>query len=336
MIHSAPCPRAVSAALTFAAGLALSQAGCAPGALGRLPPREAAELEQRSLSLLLRAAQTDLGEAQAHAIEALVEVAPREGVPIFRDALRSSVPLIRYAGCMALGAARDEAALPELRRLLGDSDRRVRLAAAHAVCRCGDERAARLLVDALNDHPDETVRSDAAYLIGRIGDKRALKRLRLAERREKSNRVLTHIYAAMALLGDDEGLRNLINAAQGDTVSRLIALQSLGEVADGAAADVLRFRVRDENDYLQTRLIAARGLGRLGSDAGQALALQALNHREENDVETLRVRENAALALGAIGRADALGPLRSMAEGEPDPRLQVAACYALLQIVRER
>ena len=42
---------------------------------------------------------------------------------------------------------------------------------------------------------------------------------------------------------------------------------------------------------------------------------------------------NAALALGAIGDRRALATLRRLAEVDADPRVQVAACWAILQVL---
>jgi HEAT repeat protein len=45
------------------------------------------------------------------------------------------------------------------------------------------------------------------------------------------------------------------------------------------------------------------------------------------------VRTNAALLLGEIGDPRALPRLRDLAENSEDPRLQVAAAYAICRIV---
>lgn len=313
--------------------LVISVSGCVmPGA--GMTYQEQEQTKQRALSLLLRAAESGDGVTRSNAIEALVDINPGAGLAIFRQALDADVIVVRYAGCVALGQTRERGAAALLRKKLDDPDARVRLAAAFALCRIGDTRPARLLVDTLNTNPDENLRADAAYLIGKIGDVRAAKRLRLAASREKSNKALVHIYTAMALLKDPQGLSELINASQGDTVSRLIALQGLSEAAHTNGAEALLYRLKDESDYLQTRLIAARGLGRLGRRDGFNLAFESLRHRDDNPTEMMSVRVNAALALGAIGDARALGALRELAETESDPQVQVAACYAICKILK--
>jgi HEAT repeat protein len=92
---------------------------------------------------------------------------------------------------------------------------------------------------------------------------------------------------------------------------------------------------------LETRLAAARGLGELGSDEGFDLALRALVvnrplRADPNDPEAdqiLRVKQMAAAALGAIGRVDALRALARLMDTDPDPRVQVSAAKAILEIL---
>jgi HEAT repeat protein len=286
------------------------------------------------MTLLVRAAQSESPALRANAIEALTHVAPDKSLPIFRAAVASEALLVRYAGCVALGEVRDAVSLRAIRRLLDDPDARVRLAAAFAACRCGDVNPGRVLVQTLNDHPDEKLRADAAYLIGKLGEPRATTRLRLARGREKSNHVLLHILTALAMLGDEDSLDALIYYTQSDVNSRLIALQSLIELKPERARQALLRLLDDESYYLQARLLAARALGELGADDGYKLAVEALTRTASNQNETMQIRVNAALALGAIGQPRALARLERLAESENDPRIQVAACYAICRIVR--
>jgi HEAT repeat protein len=316
------------------AGL-LPSGGC-QGTTVRLTAQQQVRLGQRAMMLLAHAAQSDLNAvARANAIEALVDLAPEENLPIFRAAVASDVPLVRYAGCVALGEARDVTSLKGIQRLRNDPDARIRLAAAFAAYRCGDMNAGRELVATLNDHPDEKVRADAAYLIGELGEPKALKRLRIALGRESSGYVVVHIESAMAKLGDEDRLDKLVRyALKSDAVTVLLALQTLVELAEAETRGTLEYRLHSEADYLQTRLIAARGLGRLGVNEGYDLARASLTQSGQDDNETMQIRANAALALGAIGEPRALWALQRLVESENDPRTQVAACYAICQIFK--
>lgn len=311
--------------------------GCeAPGR--RLPPDVEVALETRSLDLLSRAAESELDVLRANAMEALVKVDPEMGRPHFRAALEVTTPLVRYAGCIACGDVRDRNSLPILRRLLDEPDARVRLAAAYAVYRCGDTGAGRILLDNMNDNPDEKMRAEAAYLIGKLGDRKAIRALQKAETQETSSYVVVHIQTALAFLGEMRMVDRLIEyMLKSDSVTRLLALQGLVELRDDRARRALAYRVTDNSDYLETRLLAARGLGRLGDPSGYRLAYASLSYRaqgKQDENDQMRVRVNAALALGAIADRKALGALRDLAESESDERVQVAAAMAILQIVR--
>jgi HEAT repeat protein len=289
------------------------------------------------MALLLRAAQSDDGLVRANAIEALVKLAPQENLPIFREAVTDPAPLVRFAGCVAMGQARDTASLRALKRLTdADPDPRVRLAAAFAANRCGDENSGRLLATTLSDHPDEKLRADAAYLIGELDEPKALRRLKLAVAREESGYVVVQIEAALAKLGDRASLDRLVQyTLKSDSVTVLLALQALVELADPTTRKALEYRLHGDVDYyLQTRLIAAHALGALGNDAGYDLARESLTFNARDSNETMQIRSNAALALGAIGQPRALPGLERLAETDNDPRTQVAACYAICQICR--
>jgi HEAT repeat protein len=315
--------------------------GCQNANVSITPAATTPALRQRATQLLLRAAQSDDCELACNAIEALVQVAPQQGLPYFRAALRSEYPLVRFAGLTALGTLRDTVSRSEIRSRLNDSSQLVRLAAAFAAYRCGEKQHAQALVTALQDHPDENVRAEAAHLIGLLDEPRALARLRAAEHvgsNERSNRVLIQIYTSMSRLGDQQALYKLIDYySQGDAACRILALQGLAELGAPEAREALELRMSPDEDYLINRLIAARGLGKLGSKAGYDLALTSASYSAENPQdpeEGIRIRANAALALGAMGDARALTVLRKLAESEDDSRVQVAACYAICQIVK--
>lgn len=324
--------------LAAAAWLALT--GCVDQTV-RLHPGEQIELRRRAESLLLRAAQSSDPEVATNAIEALVQVAPRDGLSRFREALRSDVPMLRFAGCLACGEVRDRAAGEAIRRLLDDPNPRVRLGAAYAAYRLGDLNQAAILARTLSENPDEGLRADAAWLIGRLQEPAAAKRLRYALREkinEKSSKVTVQTFAALAACGDDAALDRVIAFVQGDPISRLLALQCLSELGHERGREALTYVLRDPEEYLEARLLAARGLGRLRSNLGFKLAMDSTRFTSsdrEDPEQTSRVRRLAAMALGDIGDPAALEALRNLAENATDPRIQVAASYAICRIVTD-
>lgn len=309
--------------------------GCGPrGAI--LPTEQERQVEGRTLDLLVRAAQSDVDVVAANAMEALVQVAPDSGSAAFRSGLDSPDAIVRYAACVSIGDSRDRGSAGAVRRRLEDADPRVRLGAAYALCRTGEMRwGGPVLAGALVDHSDERMRAEAAYLIGKVGDKNALKRLRAAQKREESAYAVAFIEAAMAALGDDKMIDRMIQyTLKSDSVTRLLALQALIEIADPRGRRALLYRLNDETDHRETRLLAARALGRIGDRSGYDYALDSLSKSASDLNDQMRIRANAALALGAIRERRAIPALQRVAESDGDERVQVAACYAILEIIR--
>jgi len=331
------------ASLLSVVGLALPACNN-PAPTVTVGPQERLDLENRACDLLLRAAGSESPEVACNAIEALVRVAPRAGLPQFRKAVQSSSPLVRYAGLAALGELRDRSALQLILPAVKDESAHVRLAAAFAAARCGKDGYVRVLINALNGDAHENVRADAASLLGRLREARAKKWLTVALGRPantKSKRVTLAIYGALALLGDEDALRELINYSQGDPAARADALLLLADLGNPQARDALRYRLLGASEeYDEARLIAARGLGRLGYHDGFDLAMKLLTYTDPNPnptpdepSRTYPVRSMAIHALAEIGDPRALGPLRDLAATQDDARLQVAASYAICRIL---
>ena len=328
------CPTPVRLAEIALLLFPLLAAGCQTPGL-RNPTTSERDLDSRALNLLIAATRNDMPVVCANAIESLARVAPDAGQPQIRAALDHETPLVRFAACVAVGDMRDRSSAGSIRKCRGDADARVRLAAAFAAYRCGDKNAGAELVAALRESPDEKIRADAAWLIGRLDDRAALVRLKNAAGRELSPYVVTYIHGAMAALGDSEMVDRVIQyVLKSDNITRLISLQTLCDVPDPRAARALLYRLNDKSDFLQTRLLAARALARLGSRAGYDLSLASLSESRPDAVETRSVRCNAALALGEMNDRAALSALGNLAETDADPQTQVAACCAIMQIVR--
>ncbi len=307
----------------------------------KVDSREKLQLETRSVDLLLRAAEDGDSVVACNAIEALTRVVPRESRLVFRQALRSPSPMVRYAGYVALGELCDPDVLAHVATGTRDTNAHVRLGAAFAACRCGRDGYARVLMWALTDSPDEGVRADAATLVGRLHDPRASKWLKAGLRHpanEKSGRMRLALFGALARLGDEEAVRELIGYSQGDVASQADALLLLAELGRTEAREALLYCLQHE-EYTEPRLLAARGLGQLGVRDGFGLAIEMLSYENPHPVEddpapNFRVRSMAIHALAEIGDERALGPLRDIAADQSDLRLQVAACYAICRIAR--
>jgi HEAT repeat protein len=323
-----------------------ASSGCQPALPAfQVDPAERLELETRSLDLLIAAAQSDAEDVACNALEALVRVAPQAGAPTFRLAVRSPSPLVRHAALAALGEVRDRQGLALAEAAIRDDSRHVQLAAAFCAARCGKDGFVRLLVDALRTTPAENIRAEAAALLGRLDEPRAKPWLRAALQaplNRKSKPVTLAIHGALAALGDTAALHELIGYAQGDAATRSIALLLLADLGNPEARDALRYRfLTPLEDYVEARLIAARGLGRLGDRSGYELAMQHLDFKDpnpepspESPERTYAVRSMAIHALAEIGDLRAVSALRGIAADQSDPRLQVAASYALQRLLK--
>jgi hypothetical protein len=144
---------------------------------------------------------------------------------------------------------------------------------------------------------------------------------------------------SMYLLGAEEAEAALVaNVYSGTGAEETFALLSLARRPQLRHRELYLDKLKTAA-HLETRLAAARGLGRLGADAGFKEAFAALQYNavadERNDPapnRTYRVRMMAALALGAIGDRRAAEPLARMMNEADDPRLQLAAAKALLDL----
>lgn len=320
--------------------------GCPPSdrRMTREPTVSSSELQRRAMNLLTDATRSEFEDVAMNAIEALTRVAPERGVPHFRRAAREAGVPVRFAALVALGEVRDCDSRGLFNAAVRDPHPQVRLAGAFAALRCGGSEAVYgpIVAAALNNPTSEGLRGNAAFLLGRLGQPRAVPRLQIVERRDRSSKVAIQAIAAMAELGDPHALQRLIAYTQGDKIARLLALQALADLEEIKARDALLAQLWSDSgdDPIVFRLIAARGLGRIRIPDGYDFAIEQLHDAELLDIEDerkrfdemLSIRQNSALALGAIGDERALGALSDLAETGFPPE-QVAAAQAILEIV---
>ena len=136
-------------------------------------------------------------------------------------------------------------------------------------------------------------------------------------------------------------------ANSGNGPEEVFALNALSATGDAQFTGAFLYKL-ENGEYLETRLAAARGLGEVGAQKGikEALkiALDGLGFdKPQPDIEhdppenqIMRARQMAAIALGALGDPTALGPLAERIEDNSDPRVQVAAAKAALQIINRQ
>jgi HEAT repeat protein len=275
------------------------------------------------------------------AVEALQAAATDTALPWIRAALMDEHPAVRFAACAAAGMGRDRSAEAGLRKCLDDEDASVRVAALFAWHRLGDSRRTGEMPTYLFEHEDPAVRRNAALLLGLLGEAGAIKVLARAMR-DSDQAVRQHAIEAMARLGNREARQELtFMASSGIGSEEVFAIGALAQTADPRSADTFRYKLETAT-HLETKLAAARGLGLLGSDEGFELALGALDVRRPRiddpadppAGQILRIRQLAAAAVGAIGRDEALPALAKLLHDQSDPRVQVSAAGAILEILQ--
>lgn len=298
-------------------------------------------LKHRALKYLNAAVRYDYNPAvRVEAVEALESSGCEEASPWIRAALLDGHPAVRFAACVAVGRLGDALAERRVRACLTDEDASVQVAALFALHRLGHSEMTGRMATYLLHGEDVGVRRNAALTIGLLDEPGAIKVLARAMR-DRDAGVRQHALEAMARLGNREARRELTFMANAGVGSEeVFALHALAATGEPVYLDTLRYKLATAT-HLETRLAAARGLGRLGSDEGFDAALRALqtNRRLINDPndpaaeQVLRARQMAAAALGLIGRPEALPALSKLMDDPADPRMQVSAAGATLEIL---
>jgi HEAT repeat protein len=303
-------------------------------------PIQMSRLKDRALEALKRGVGHDEPVVRAQAIESLQEEAPQKGMPWIRGGLRDEHPAVQFAAAMALGTLRDEASRESLARLLERPDDSVKAAAIFALHRMGDASYTGRLAEFLRDHSDLAVRCNAALVLGRLGETGAVPLLASVVGCE-DDALHAQALEALVLLGCKEAIQQMTFVANsGNGPEEVFALNALAMTKDPSLKKTFEYKLA-EGAYLETRLAAARGLGELGSTRGLKVALQGIrfnkpDRRLENDPpanQLMRVRQLAAVALGAIGDTAGLVPLAERLEDNSDARVQIACAKAILRIV---
>jgi HEAT repeat protein len=227
--------------------------------------------------------------------------------------------------------------------LVDDEDASVQVAALFALHRLGYEELTGRMPTYLLHREDVTVRRNAALVLGFLDEPGAIKILARAMR-DGDEGVRKHALEAMARLGNQEARQELAFMTNSGVGSdEVFAIGALAETGDRIYLDAFRYKLATAV-HLETRLAAARALGRLGSDEGFDVAMKALktsrpSRRDPDDPgagQILRARQLAAAALGAIGRSDALPACAALIGDPTDPRVQVSAARAVLEITAAR
>jgi HEAT repeat protein len=328
--------------------LLIGSSGCeskpAPGAgkaEGRMPrpPREAPPAPaKKNVPLdpeLVSAADRELivglrstdAIARVHALEAIRYTNSLRHKKYVLEALGNPEAVVRFAAALVCGEMKLSEAQPTLAAMADDQSENVRVAVRFALHRLGDTHLSHDLEKTAADS-NPMVRGNTAFVLGLLGDRSALTILRVL-RLDSNPAVRQQASEAMWRLGDQEGLKDLV----GMTMSRYPDDQMIGYLGLAWPRNTMvRQHVRaglvGEETLPEVSLVAARAMGMLGSDEGYVIAQKGATSADP------RHRLLAALAFGAIGRADAQDMLRKLLS-DTDEDVRVAAATAILELKRE-
>jgi HEAT repeat protein len=335
------------------------------------------ELGDAGTKFLIAALKDGDGNVRETAAEALGKLGDVRAVEPLVVVLKDGDENVRKAAAEALGELGDvraveplvaalkdeevnvwEAAVRALGRIwkltdiveLGNSDSKVKMAAAEALGERGDVRAVEPLVAALKDEA-RYVRTTAAEALGKLGDIRAVEPLFAALKNEDMNvreaavRALRELgdagtKALIAALKDEEvnvreaavralgriwKLTDIVELGNSDSKVKMAAAEALGKRGDVRAVEPLVAALKDEEWFVQKAAIEA--LRELG-DAGTKPLIAALKDRDGS------VRKAAAEALGELGDVRAVEPLVAALKDEAR-YVRAAAAEALKAITSQ-
>lgn len=171
------------------------------------------------------------------------------------------------------------------------------------------------------DSPDVFLQILAFGEIGKSGDRRWLEVLCERAKTEENATVLSSIYSATMLLGGFtvEDCAALCRAADGG--SRSAALVVLDSLEPHDAIEILREMLESDPDD-SLRLAAAERLAYVGSDAGMAELLHALESQE------FHKRVGAACALSVLNHPAGLANLRELLRNRSNLSPQDVGAFA--------
>jgi HEAT repeat protein len=204
---------------------------------------------------------------------------------------------VRASSGRAIGRLSVRTAVPDLVAALRDPQVEVRVVAAAALWRLPDPAAVPGLVELLSDR-DAAARQWGALALGVVRDRRATQPL-------------------LRVLADPEG------------AVRMDVIRSLGRIGDPSALAPLRDFARTEGNALDERLEAVNSIASLDSPDKVNVLVQLLGDSEE------RIRLRSIRALGQVGDALAIPPLRRVRQAERSEEGRTAIDEAV-QAIQER
>ncbi|TQQ81279.1 HEAT repeat domain-containing protein [Halonotius terrestris] len=201
----------------------------------------------------------------------------------FAKALNSDIPELRMAAASALGKLGDESAVSSLTNALSDNNSKVRVRVCLALGMIGHASAVPALIDRLSD-PSGRVREEAAVALSTIGTDQAL--AALTDMMDSNNDSIRRVAAnALGEAGTADVVEPLANAlTDPNTAVRSAAVYSILELLSNVPTQ--------KSHQIRDRIVAEL------QDADEATVQPIVEILEESSQK--RQRRNAAWFLGRI------------------------------------
>jgi HEAT repeat protein len=253
-------------------------------------------------------------EIRGAAITVLGRLGYRKATPALAKVLETD-PLLRIEAATALARIGDEGALDSLLNLIGDSDGAVRQAVVGALNSIGSSRMAQLIKPLLRDERP-LVRESAARIAGYFGYEDCADLL-LECCNDEDERVRKAAVEHLPYLDDERVLQILENKLYRDTPRvRAAAASAFGKLE--ADDTPLRVSLRDDDPWV--RYFAAQSLGRLGHPESVSALIEVVQSDSFN-----HVRIAALEALGTIGGREAIEAITSQLRSQDRDVARTAA-----------
>ncbi len=296
---------------------------------------------------LYQAAEDPDPRVRSKALEALADTEGPAAGAIMLQSLQDDYEPVRFNAAIAVGDVRYGPAKPELLKMIKDSDDHLKLKCAliYALHRLGDESYTGQL-GSMIQHKDKFVRATAAMVMGKMGEPSAKKPLKNLQSTDYDPVVQLQVVEALARLGEERSIALLEAFTKSQYMEdRIIAVQSLGRLANARSAFILRELMKDKKQEPTVRVAAAGSLARLGEQVKSSLPLKAATDPEgvirkfrgkgarilSKEIADLRVI--AILSLGYVPEplaADTLAPFLRSSQGS----VRVAAGKTLLHLLQ--
>lgn len=226
---------------------------------------------------LRQAAEDADPEVRTKALEALADTEGAAAGALMLQGLQDQRRPVRFAAAMAAGEVRYQPAKPILLAMAKDPQTPPKLLCAviYALHRMGETTHTTKLGELLY-WQDKWVRATAAMVMGKLDEPAAKEPLDALRRGERDPVVELQVVEALAALGDQRAAALLRAFTKSQFLEdRIIAVQGLGRVRQASSAYFLRKLLSKRKEHPAVRVAAAGSLAQLGELDGYDLAMRA-------------------------------------------------------------